>query len=158
MRTAVTTALRFSGLGALAFALAGCLVSPVERSGGIGSVTVSNSNPSAIITSAQNIFVRSGYRMTQVRFPHSVTFEKPSGQFANMMWGSFSRPQTVRAKLQIGEIPGTADFRISVRLFSVTSAGVRGFEDARQISGLWAMEFRPMLGRIARQADNAGRQ
>jgi len=146
------------GLAALAFALAGCLVSPVERSGGIGSVTVSNSNPSAIITAAQNVFVRSGYQMTRVKFPHSATFEKPSSQFANIMWGSFSRPQTVRAKLQIVPIPGTADFRISTRLFSVTSAGMSGFEDARQISGLWATEFRPLLGRIAQQADNAGSQ
>lgn len=149
---------RLVGLAALALVLSGCLVSPVERSGGLGSVTVSNSNPAAIIAAAQDVFLRSGYRATRVRYPHSVTFEKPSSQFANIMWGSFSRPQTVRAKLQIVPIPGTPDFRLSVRLYSVTSAGVAGFEDARRISGLWAAEFRPMLGRVASQADNAGRE
>lgn len=149
---------RILGIVLLAAGFAGCLVSPVERSGGMGSVTVSNSNPSAIIAAAQSVFPRYGYRLTQVRFPNSVTFEKPSSGFANIMWGSFANPQTVRAKLQIVPIPGTRDFRISPRLFSVSHAGVGGFEDARAISGLWASEFRPMLRRIAAQADNAGRE
>lgn len=134
----------------------GCLVSPVGRSGGIGSVTVSNSNPTAIVAAAQTVFPQYGYSLASSNFPDSISFDKPSSRFANVMWGSFGNPQTVRVRLTITQIPGTNDYRLSPRVFSVSSAGVAGFEDKRPLMGLWNSEFAPLLRQIAQQADGAG--
>lgn len=133
-----------------------CLVTPVEKSGGIGSVTVSNSNPVAIISAAQAVFPQYGYRTHVTKFPASVSFDKDSNQLANVMWGSYGDPQTIRVKIRIVPIPGTNDYRISPRVFTVSDAGEAGFESKRPLIGLWSGEFGPLLKKVATQAGGAG--
>jgi len=144
------------GVAVAVLLVSGCLVSPVERSGGPGSVTVTNSNPSAIMTAAQNAFAGAGYQVGPVNFPNSISFDKGSSKFANIMWGSFGNPQTIRVRLNITRIPGTNDFRLAPRAYSVSSAGEAGFEDARPLMSLWTAEFGPLLRQIAAQAGGAG--
>lgn len=119
-------------------------------------MTVTNSNPSAIMTAAQNVFPAAGYQVGPVNFPNSISFDKGSSRFANIMWGSYGNPQTIRVRLNISQIPGTNDFRLSPRAYSVSSAGEAGFEDARPLMSLWAAEFGPLLRQIAAQAGGAG--
>jgi hypothetical protein len=139
-----------------AILVSGCLVAPVENSGGIGSVTVSNSNPTAIVEAAQAAFAQAGYQVGPSNFPASVSFDKGSNKFANVMWGSYGDPQTIRVRVKIAQIPGTNDYRISPKVYSVSDAGEAGFDDPRPLAGLWAAEFGPTLRRVAAQAANAG--
>lgn len=139
------------------FLLSGCLVSPVASSGGIGSVTVRNSSPSAIIAAAQEAFPSYGYTPSGGNGMTSVTFDKSSSKIANVLWGSYGDPQTVRVKVRIAPIPGTPDYRISPVVYTVSDAGEAGFESKRALSGLWNGEFSPILQRIAVQAaDQSG--
>ncbi|TSA37264.1 MAG: hypothetical protein D4R65_01050 [Verrucomicrobiaceae bacterium] len=144
------------GVAVVASLVSGCLVSPVERSGGPGSVTVTNSNPSAIMTAAQDVFPGAGYQVGPVSFPNSISFDKGSSKFANIMWGSYGNPQTIRVRVNITRIPGTNDFRLSPKAYSVSSAGEAGFEDARPLMSLWASQFGPLLRQVAAQAGGAG--
>jgi hypothetical protein len=136
----------------LALLLAGCLASPVASSGGIGSVTVRNSSPSAIIMAAQRIFPSYGYTPSGGNGVTSVTFDKNSSKIANVLWGSYGDPQTLRVKVRITAIPGTPDYRISPVVYTVSDAGEAGFESKRALSGLWNGEFSPIMKRIAAQA------
>jgi hypothetical protein len=143
-------------VAAVVFLVSGCLVSPVANSGGLGSVTVKNSNPSAIVAAAQAVFPQSGYQIGPVNFPNSISFDKGSSRFANVMWGSYGNPQTIRVRVRISQIPGTNDYRLSPRVFSVSDAGEAGFDDARPLMGLWSAEFGPLLKQVAAQAGGAG--
>ena len=134
----------------------GCLVSPVTQSGGLGSVTVQNSNPKAIMDSAQAVFPSAGYQVSSVNFPDSISFDKGSNRFANAMWGSYGDPQTIRVRVMVAQIPGTNNYRLSPKVFSVSDAGEVGFEDERPLMGLWSSEFGPILKRVAAQAGGAG--
>ena len=136
--------------------ISGCLVAPVAKSGGIGSVTVTNSNPNAIIAAAQSVFPNYGYTPGVTHYPTSVSFDKSSSKFATVMWGGYYNPQSVHVKIQIVRIPGTNDYRISPKVFSVSNAGQAGFESKRPLIGLWNSEFSPLLGQIASQASGAG--
>lgn len=136
--------------------LVGCMTAPVESSGGAAAVTVSNTNASAIAAAAQTVFPQYGYSMGPSNFPSSISFDKPSGAFGNVMWGSFNSPVTFRATLNMTPIPGTGDYRISVRVARVRSAGVAGFEDTTRMAGFWAREFRPILRQIQSTAADAG--
>jgi hypothetical protein len=136
--------------------LAGCLVTPVSKSGGPGSTTVSDSNPTAIVAAAQTVFPQAGYRLGRANFPTSISFDKGSSRFANVMWGSFGNPQTVRVRIKINPIPGTNDFRLVPSVFSVSSAGVSGFEDERPLMGFWSSQFGSLLRQVADQASGAG--
>lgn len=136
--------------------LAGCLTSPVESSGGVAALTISNTNASAVVAAAQTVFPQYGYSMGPSNFPSSISFDKPSGAFGNIMWGSFNSPVTFRATLNMTPIPGTNDYRVSVRVARVRSAGQAGFEDTTRMAGFWAGEFKPILRKIQADASGAG--
>ena len=141
---------------AVSLLLSGCLTSPVEDSGGMGSVTVINSNPNAIVAAAQAVFPQSGYQLSGSNFPNSISFDKGSNKFANVMWGSYGNPQTIRVRVSINPIPGTNNYRLVPKVYSVSSAGEAGFEDKRPLMGLWSSQFGPLLKQVAAQAGGAG--
>jgi len=134
----------------------GCLVTPVEQSGGIGSVTVTNSNPTAIIAAAQDLFSSYGYTARPAKFPSSVSFDKDSNKFANVMWGSYDCPQTLRVKLTILPIPGTNDYRLCPKLYTVSNEGEAGFQSKHAVMGLLTGEYGPLLKKVAAKASGAG--
>jgi len=150
--------MKFSFLPVVAIAslVSGCLVSPVAKSGGPGSVTVTNSNPAAIGAAAQAVFPQAGYQVGPSNFPDSISFDKGSNRFANIMWGSYGDPQTIRVRLEINQIPGTNDYRIVPKVYSVSDAGEAGFDDPRPLMGLWSAEFGPLLKQVAAKAGGAG--
>lgn len=135
---------------------AGCLTTPVSSSGGPGSVTVTNSNPSAIIAAAQSVFPSYGYTPGFGNGVSSVSFDKDSNKLANVLWGSYGCPQTIRVKLKIVQIPGTNDYRVSPKVYTVSDAGEAGFESKRALMSLWGGEFSPLLRKVASQASGAG--
>ena len=145
-----------TALALLSFLLSGCLVTPVAQSGGLGSVVVTNSNPQAIITAAQNVFSQYEYALSDTRYPSSISFDRASSKFANVMWGSYGQPQTIRVKVNITAIPGSQNYRISPKVYTVTSAGVAGFESKRPLIGLWNSQFGPLLQRVSTQASGVG--
>ena len=140
----------------LSLNLTGCLVTPVEKSGGMGSVTVTNSNPQEIFTAAQNVFSQYGYSFSNSHYPTSLSFDRDSNKFANVMWGSYGNPQTIRVKVSIIPIPGSNNYRLSPKVFTVSSAGEAGFESKRPLVGLWNSQFGPLLQRVSTQASGAG--
>lgn len=135
--------------------MAGCLTSPVEKSGGPGSITVINSNPTAIVAAAQAVFPQAGYQLSGSNFPNAISFDKASSRFANVMWGSYGNPQTIRVRVNINPIPGTNNYRLVPKVFSVSSAGEAGFEDKRPLMNLWSSQFGPLLRQVAEQAGGA---
>lgn len=144
-------------LALLPLLLTGCLVTPVSESGGMGSVTVSNSNPGAIIAAAQSLFPNYGYSPTfGGDGVSSVCFEKNSNKVANVLWGSYGDPQTLRVKVKIVQIPGTNNYRISPKVYTVSDAGEAGFESKHKLSALWASQFGPLMKQVAAQASGAG--
>lgn len=136
--------------------LTGCLTTPVEKSGGPGSVTVTDSNPAAIIAAAQSVFPNYGYTPGLGNGISSVVFDKNSNKLANVLWGSYGCPQTIRVKVKIVQIPGTNNYRISPKVYTVSDAGEAGFESKRALIGLWGGEFGPLLKQVAAQASGAG--
>ena len=152
----LTIGLPVTALALFSFLLCGCLVTPVSQSGGIGSVTVTNSNSQSIITAAQNVFSQYGYALSDTHYPSSISFDRDSSKFANVAWGSYGQPQTIRVKVNITAIPGSNDYRISPKVYTVTSAGEVGFESKRPLLGLWNSQFGPLLQRVSTQASGAG--
>lgn len=140
----------------MSFLLTGCLTSKVSNSGGLGSVTVPNTNVNAIIAAANGVFAQSGYSPGPTDYPDSVSFDKPSGGFGKLMYGSYGTTTTFRAKLRMVQIPGTSDYRLSTQMTRVTDAGDAGFEDSTQMMGVWSGEFGPLLQQIKTQAAGAG--
>ncbi|MCE9588473.1 MAG: hypothetical protein K8R57_09195 [Verrucomicrobia bacterium] len=138
--------------------LAGCLTTPVEKSGGMGSVTVINSNPMSIIAAAQSVFPNYGYSPAFGNDINTVSFDKNSNQLANVLWGSYGDPQTIRVKVKITPIPGTTNYRISPKVYTVSDVGVAGFQSKRPLIGLWNAEFGPLLKKVAAQASGVGAQ
>jgi len=132
--------------------LVGCLSSPITSSGGIGAVTVHDTNADAVTAAARNVFASRGYTLSGVDYPNSISFDKPAGGFGNVMWGSYGNPQTVRVRLAMVSIPGTDNIRLEPKVFSVSDAGEAGFDNERPIFGVWNAEFAPMLKEIARKA------
>ncbi len=151
-----SASLRLCGVSLFALLLAGCLTPPVDQSGGPGSVTVTNSNPSAIISAAQSVFPNYGYTPGFGNGVSSVVFDKDSNKLANVLWGSYGCKQTVRVKVKIVQIPGTNNYRISPKVYTVSDAGEAGFESKRALIGLWGAEFGPLLKQVAAQASGAG--
>ena len=149
--------LRFLPLLLLATLLtSGCLTSPVTKSGGPGSVTVTNSNPTAIISAAQEVFPNYGYTPAFGNGVTSIAFDKNSNQLANVLWGSYGCPQTIRVKVKIVQIPGTNDYRISPKVYTVSDQGEAGFESKRALASLWGAEFGSLLKQVAKQASGQG--
>ena len=132
--------------------LTGCLSSPISSSGGIGGVTVHDTNVDAVTAAARNVFASRGYTLSGVDYPDSISFDKPSGGFGNVMWGNYGNPQTIRVRLAMLSIPGTDNIRLEPKVFSVSDAGEAGFDNARPLFGIWNAEFGPMLKDIARKA------
>jgi len=143
-------------LALLPILLPGCLTAPVAQSGGIGSVTVTNSNPDAIIAATRSVFPNYGYSPSTSRYPISVSFDKDADRFARVMWGSYGDPQTIRVKVEIIPIPGSNDYRLVPKVYTVSNAGVAGFESKRPLAGLWNGEFAPLLKQVASQASGSG--
>lgn len=142
-------------LCALAFLLAGCLTTPVSDSGGMGAVTVPNTNVTALISAAQTVFAQSGYSPGPMSYPDSISFDKPAGGFGKLLYGSYGTTTSVRVKLTMTQLAGN-DYRLGTRVSRVTDAGEAGFEDNRKMIGLWSGEFGPLLQKIKAQAANAG--
>ena len=143
-------------LASLTLLVSGCLVAPVSQSGGLGSVTVTNSNPDAIIAAAQSVFPNYGYTLHGSHDLSSVSFDKDSNRFARVVWGSYGDPQTIRVKVSILPIPSSNSYRLALKVYTVSDAGVAGFESKRPLVGLWNSEFAPLLGQVAVQASGAG--
>jgi len=137
-------------------ALSGCLVSPVSSSGGPGSITVTNSNPEAIISAARVVFSEYGYTPGPANFPRSISFDKSAGAFGRLLYGSYGTTTTIRVTMNIVPIPETNDYRLSTRLQRVTDAGVAGFEDSTSMAGLWSAEFGPILRKVRDHAEGRG--
>jgi len=150
--------LRLCGIVLLSFLFQGCLTTPVEKSGGLGSVTVTNSNPTAIIAAAQSVFPDYGYTPAFGNGINSISFDKNSNKLANIMWGSYGDPQTIRVKVKIVQIPGSNDYRISPKVYTISDQGEAGFESKRPLVGLWSSEFGPLLKKVSAQASGAGPQ
>ncbi len=126
--------------------------SPIASSGGIGAVTVHDTNADAVSAAARSVFASRGYTLSGADYPDSISFDKPAGGFGNVMWGSYGNPQTIRVRLAMVPIPGTDDIRLQPSVFSVGDAGEAGFDNPRPLMGLWNAEFGPMLKDIARRA------
>jgi len=150
-----SASLRLCGILLFSLLLSGCLTAPVSDAGGLGSVTVKNSNPGAIVAAAQDVFPSYGYTCSGAGLS-SVSFDKDSNKLANVLWGSYNCPQTVRVKVKIIQIPGTNDYRISPKAYTVSDAGEAGFESKRALMGLWNGEFSPLLKKVSAQASGAG--
>ena len=145
-----------AGLFCVALFLGGCLVTPVDKTGGPGSVTVANTNSTAIIAAAQNVFPNYGYTPGPVNYPDSVSFDKPAGKFGKIMYGSYGTTTTFRVKLVITQIPGTSNYRLSPKVTRVSDAGEAGFEDSHHMGGMWSSQFGPLLQQVKNQAQGAG--
>jgi hypothetical protein len=135
---------------------AGCLATPVSKSGGIGSVTVSNTNVNAIISAANNVFPQYGYTMGPINYPDSVSFDKPAGAFGKILYGSYGVTTTMRVTMTMVDLPGSNDYQLRTRVSRVSDAGEAGFEDSNKMMGLWSGEFKPLLEKISAQASGAG--
>jgi hypothetical protein len=75
---------------------------------------------------------------------------------AQVLWGSYGNPQTIRVKVQIVPIPASSDYRISPKVSTVSNAGEAGFESKRPLLSLWNSEFAPLLKQVAAKASGAG--
>ncbi len=148
--------LLIASFGLLAFVLSGCLTAPVAGSGGLGAVTVNDSNPNAIIDAAQAVFPQSGYTMSAVDYPDSISFDKPAGGFGELMYGSYGTTTSYRVTVTIVPVPGSNSYRLAPRVSRVSDAGEAGFEDSTKMAGLWSGEFKPLLRQVAAQAGGAG--
>ncbi len=135
-----------------ALLLAGCLASPVERSGGAGSVTVLNSNPTAIRVAADRAFARAGYRPGPSQFPAWISYDRAAGTFGEAMFGSHGRNTTFRVRVDIRPIPGGRDYRLVPSVSRVSNASVAGFERDTRMMGFWAGQFRPIMREIQVEA------
>ncbi len=140
----------------LALTLTGCLVTKVGDSGGMGSITIPNTNRLAVIDAAQNVFPEYGYNAGPADYPESISFDKPAGVAGQIAYGSYDDTTTMRVRLKLTEIPGTGDVRVSPTVYSVSNAGEAGFADETRRSQLFALEFKPILNEIKAQAAQAG--
>ena len=137
---------------ALAAALfTGCATTPVSQT---GSTTVVNSNPYAIVNAAQSVFANSGYSAGPSDFPNSVSFDKPSGAFGKIMYGSYDQTTSILCTMSITQIPGTSNYRLGATAHTVQNDGQAGFESSRPI--VFDNQFNPLLRQVASQASNAG--
>jgi hypothetical protein len=139
----------------VAASLTGCLVSPVENSGGPGATTVKNSNPTAIFAAARQVFARYEYRPGPSNFPNLMTFDRAAGTAGELAFGSPMRSTDFRVQIQVLRIPGSNDFRLIPRVSRVNSAGRPGFERETQMLRTWSHQLRPLMREIRNLAQNA---
>lgn len=115
-----------------------------------------NTNVGAIMDSARSVFADSGYTLSGSNFPNSLSFDRPAGTMGKLLYGSYGVTTTIRVTLNIVQIPGSNDYRLSTKVARVSDAGQAGFEDSQKMLGLWSGEFKPLLRRIATEAGGAG--
>lgn len=136
--------------------MAGCLATPVERSGGPGSITIPNTNVRAVANASRDAFARHGYRPGPSSFPTWISFERPAGRTGRLMYGPVGST-AVRVRLTLVPIPGGNDIRVVPRVSSVRHAGRPGFEDETPtLLRSWAAQLRPVLREVQAGAANAG--
>ena len=128
------------------------MTTPVSKT---GATTATNTNPYAIVNAAQSVFANSGYSPGPADFPNSVSFDKPSGAFGKIMYGSYDQTTTIRCTMTMTQIPGTSNYRLGARASVVQDAGQAGFESGRPLL-IGDDQFNPLLRQIASQASNAG--
>ncbi|HEY5811364.1 MAG TPA: hypothetical protein VIT23_01775, partial [Terrimicrobiaceae bacterium] len=102
------------------------------------------------------VFAQSGYSVSSVDYPASISFDKPAGKLGELMYGSYDVTTTIRTKLSLVQIPATNDYRLKTSVSRVSDAGQAGFEDSTKMLGLWSTEFKPLLRQIQAQAAGAG--
>ncbi len=137
--------------------LAGCVVSPVERSGGPGATTIRNTNPRAIASASRDVFASYGFRPAPWNMPHWIAFDRPAGRTGEIMFGGFQGDTTIRARLALVPIPGTHDIRVMPSIRRVSNAGRAGFErETGMALRSWSSQLRPVLREINSRAANAG--
>lgn len=136
--------------------VSGCLTTPVGKSGGMGSVTVEDTNVNAIMNAAQGVFREDGYTVSGSNYPDSVSFDKPAGSFGKLMYGSYGVSTTFRVKLNIAPIPRSNNFVLSTRVSHVSDVEDAGFTEETKMLKLWSEEFKPLLRKIAAQAGGVG--
>jgi hypothetical protein len=135
--------------------LIGCLANPVERSGGPGSVTIENTNPSAILAAARRVFAERGYRSGPGQFPEHISFQRHAGRTGELFFGSFNRETLIRVRLDLRPIPGTRNFRVEPQVFRVSTSGRVSSERDTRMLRIWGAQFGPMLRQIRDEAANA---
>lgn len=143
-------------LAGLCLALAGCLASPVERSGGPGSVTIPDTNPRAIAAAARQVFARYGYTPGPTGFPRWISFERAAGRTGEIMFGGPFGETAFRVRLDMVPIPGTRDIRVLPTVRRVSNAGRPGFQRETVMMRMWSAQFRSALRDIKRAAAHAG--
>ncbi|MEO6054143.1 MAG: hypothetical protein ABIP97_09040 [Chthoniobacterales bacterium] len=141
---------------AMTLLFGGCLVTPVAKTGGPGAITIMNTNPTAIISAAQNIFPNYGYTPGPVSYPDSISFDKPAGGFDKALYGSYGVSTSLRVRITMLQLQGTNNYRVSTRVLRVSDAGEVGFESSQKMLGLWSGQFGPLLKQVNAQAANAG--
>jgi len=139
--------------GVLAFGLGGCLTSSPSSN---SPYVVKNSSVPAITGAAQSVFAESGYTVSSVSYPDSISFDKPAGAWGRAMYSSAGVTTTIRAKLTMTPIPGTKNYRLSVHVKRVSNAGEAGFEEDQRMLGMWSSQFNPLLRKIVAQASGMG--
>ena len=140
-----------------ALLLAGCLASPVERSGSPGSITIPNTNPAAVAEAARGVLARYGYTPGPSAPPRRITFERASGRTGEIMFGSPVSNTAIRVRLDLVPIAGTRDIRVMPSVSRVRNAGRAGFEDETgMLLRSWSAQFRPALREIKARSANAG--
>jgi hypothetical protein len=132
------------------------MTTQTSSSGGIGGITVQNTNASTIIAAAKTVFAQSGYSMSSVEYPTAISFDKLAGRLGELMYSSYGVTTTIRVKLSLVPIPGTNDYRLKASVFRVSDAGEAGFEESTKMLGLWSGELKPLLRQVQSQAAGAG--
>ena len=143
-------------LAGVCLALAGCLASPVERSGAPGSVTIRDTNPRAIAAAARQVFARYGYTPGPSGFPRWISFERAAGVAGEILFGGPFGDTAFRVRLDMVPIPGTRDIRVLPSVRRVRNAGRAGFERETGMLRMWSAQFRAALRDIKNAAANAG--
>lgn len=105
---------------------------------------------------ARGVFAESGYTVSSVSYPDSMSFDKPSGAWGRLMYNSAGVSTTVRARLTMTQLPGTKNYRLGVRVQRVSNAGEAGFEEDQKMPGMWPGQFNPLLRKIVEQASGMG--
>lgn len=136
--------------------LAGCLATPVERTGGPGSITIFNTNPQAVFRTATSVFAAYGYTPGRRNSPTSFSFERPAGRLGELAFGSHMQTTTFRVNVQLVQIPGTNNIRLMASVARVNNANVAGFESSTQMMRVWSGQFKPILRKIQAGSENAG--
>lgn len=131
------------------------MTASTSSAGGLSGVTVPDTNVSAIIDAANDVFANAGYSTGPVNYPDSISYDKPAGAFGEAMWGGYDQTTTYRATLRMIPLSGS-DYRLAVSVAAVNDAGQAGFEDSRKLIAPWSAEFIPLLNQIKSRASGAG--